>query len=301
MTTETHFRPADTLPGYSICSRCEVPTPNDRVRLHAEAHAAQDRWNAELRGLVSQLQVQLVEAQGRLDEQPALPSALPPPVLDDDELGFGPISDEALQRWVTAPRERFVRVRLAGSADDVQAALALLHSRHIHLDATSGPVLRRDARGVNLYGTIDIGEWLRFAAGQLAERPPTGAARIAAEVAELRQQVARTYEDGEALNEAYRERARLVAFLAAVFPAVIAYNDEQSPEWPVVYVDTPCGQLSWHIAERDLYLFEHVQRVDGGDVRAAWDGHNTGEKYVRLQQLVERTVLRERAPAEGGM
>lgn len=77
----------------------------------------------------------------------------------------------------------------------------------------------------------------------------------------------------------YRERAHLVAHLAAVYPSWLGV-DEAEPEWPVVYVDTPEGQLSWHIAPGDLGLFAHVQRDDG----AVWDGHTTAEKYARLDR-----------------
>lgn len=36
-----------------------------------------------------------------------------------------------------------------------------------------------------------------------------------------------------ALTGAYRERARLVAHLASLFPSVLQYSDPDDPEWPV--------------------------------------------------------------------
>jgi hypothetical protein len=86
----------------------------------------------------------------------------------------------------------------------------------------------------------------------------------------------------------YRERAHLVAYLSTQYPSVIAYNDPKEPDWPVVYVTTPAGQMSWHIAESDLDLFEHVPR-DGLGVNAGpeWDGHSTIEKYRRLNLLTQ--------------
>lgn len=85
----------------------------------------------------------------------------------------------------------------------------------------------------------------------------------------------------------YRERARLVAFLASRYPAVRAYSDPFEPDWSVVYVTTPAGQMSWHIAPSDVDLFRHVPLVDAGNQRARWDGHSTEEKYARLAALIQ--------------
>lgn len=88
----------------------------------------------------------------------------------------------------------------------------------------------------------------------------------------------------------YRERAHLVAFLATVYPSCVAYNDPLAPGWPVVFVETPEGQLSWHVSPLDLDLLVHVRR----DERVVWDAHSTEEKYARLARLVA-------ARAEGGI
>jgi hypothetical protein len=81
----------------------------------------------------------------------------------------------------------------------------------------------------------------------------------------------------------YRERAALVAHLAALYPAVIVSDaDPAAPGWSVIYVDTPQGQMSWHLDVDDLDLFSHVPTVDDGPT---WDGHTTEEKYQRLAAL----------------
>lgn len=83
-------------------------------------------------------------------------------------------------------------------------------------------------------------------------------------------------------DKAYGERADLVAYLAACYPSVI---EDDLSDWPVVFVSTPSGQLSWHIARSDLGAFRHVPRATS----VAWDGHTTPEKYQRLAELT-RTV-----------
>ncbi|MFI1021275.1 WDGH domain-containing protein [Streptomyces olivaceus] len=84
-------------------------------------------------------------------------------------------------------------------------------------------------------------------------------------------------------NSVYRERAHFVAHLATVYPAILAPGaDPSEPDWPVLFVQTPRGQMSWHISPDDTDLFEHVPVRAGESV---WDGHTTEEKYERLRQL----------------
>ena len=79
----------------------------------------------------------------------------------------------------------------------------------------------------------------------------------------------------------YRERHHLIAHLAASYPAVMVLNaDAEEPDWPVLYVSLPTGQVSWHIAPADMDLFRHVPLVDDG----LWDGHDVVEKYRRLDE-----------------
>ena len=86
-------------------------------------------------------------------------------------------------------------------------------------------------------------------------------------------------------NVAYRDRARLVAVLAAVWPSVITYSDPNEPDWAVITIESPKGQLTWHIHQNDLDLMKHVPWVDRYDNRAKWDGHTTDQKNHRLSEL----------------
>lgn len=88
-------------------------------------------------------------------------------------------------------------------------------------------------------------------------------------------------------DAAYRERAELLAWLAALHPAdavITEAHDVDEPGWLLLYLYAGGRQLSWHIAPRDAELFRGVPRVPASDARAAWDGHSTSEKYARIRQ-----------------
>lgn len=51
-------------------------------------------------------------------------------------------------------------------------------------------------------------------------------------------------------------------------PAGIRFDVD--PEWPVVYIELPTGQVSWHMPQ-------HV---------VAWDGHDTSTKYQRINDWI---------------
>lgn len=83
-----------------------------------------------------------------------------------------------------------------------------------------------------------------------------------------------------AKNGAYRERDRLVCVLSRLWPSHIAlHKGEWDDEWRnIVCVHAPTGQLTWHIHDSELPMFEHLS------VQADhWDGHTTAEKYQRLE------------------
>jgi len=51
--------------------------------------------------------------------------------------------------------------------------------------------------------------------------------------------------------------------------------DENDPTWPVVYIELPTGQVSWHLP----------QHVD------IWDGHDTDIKYQRINEWVKNSKV----------
>lgn len=106
-------------------------------------------------------------------------------------------------------------------------------------------------------------------------------------------------------DAAYTERNRLVAALARLLtdvgwpirdvgaaPAVawLAEHDpadaEWDPEWrTIVFIDGPTGQLSWHLHDSDVPLFDGLPRGPN-----SWDGHTTTEKYERVAKLGDHTT-----------
>ncbi|MBP5930164.1 hypothetical protein F3K39_19035 [Streptomyces sp. LBUM 1479] len=95
---------------------------------------------------------------------------------------------------------------------------------------------------------------------------------------------------------AYRERAQLLAWLAALHPSTTVIT--QSPDvdedgWQLLYLVAGGWQLSWHIHPRDAELFRHVTVVDVTDPRAQWDGHGSEQKYERIHNHVRLLALDE--------
>ncbi|WP_199808816.1 MULTISPECIES: hypothetical protein [Streptomyces] len=102
---------------------------------------------------------------------------------------------------------------------------------------------------------------------------------------------------------AYRERAQLLAWLTALHPSsavITPASDIDEDGWHLLYLVAGGWQMSWHIAPRDVPLFQHVELVETADPRARWDGHGTEQKYQRIRQHVRLLAL-EDAPVTGVM
>ena len=55
---------------------------------------------------------------------------------------------------------------------------------------------------------------------------------------------------------------------------------KRNDEWPILYVDLPTGQVSWHIPKGEVAAYFP-------DYPGEWDGHNVAEKRERLRQFLE--------------
>ncbi|MET8765504.1 hypothetical protein [Streptomyces sp. NPDC004658] len=101
---------------------------------------------------------------------------------------------------------------------------------------------------------------------------------------------------------AYRERAQLLAWLAALHPATAvitpAADIDGEDGWQLLYLVAGGWQMSWHIHPRDADLFRHVTAVEPSDPRAQWDGHSTEQKYERIRGHV-RLLAQESLAGDG--
>jgi hypothetical protein len=82
----------------------------------------------------------------------------------------------------------------------------------------------------------------------------------------------------------YAERSRCVIALARLAMAQghrAGFGvDPAEPDWPVLYIDLPSGQVSWHLTADDRAMAPDIGAYEG-----TWDGHDTAEKYRRLDAL----------------
>jgi hypothetical protein len=84
------------------------------------------------------------------------------------------------------------------------------------------------------------------------------------------------------MDEVYAERNAVVLAFAHMAELqgweVGKLVDPKEPDWPVLMIDTPAGQVSWHFKAEDM-------PTSMPDYPGAWDGHTTPEKYERLAAL----------------
>lgn len=81
----------------------------------------------------------------------------------------------------------------------------------------------------------------------------------------------------EQYDQAKEYDARYLAVMGAVTCALAGglaagiRIDPDELEWPVVYIELPTGQVSWHMPQHPI----------------EWDGHDTAEKYRRCREYAE--------------
>jgi hypothetical protein len=81
------------------------------------------------------------------------------------------------------------------------------------------------------------------------------------------------------INEVYTQRMLVVCMFAKAMGALgYSYGTglDDNTSWDiswrtVVYVDTPDGQVSWHVAPDDKHIFEDFPEYTG-----VWDGKSNG-------------------------
>lgn len=85
-------------------------------------------------------------------------------------------------------------------------------------------------------------------------------------------------------DEAYFDRNQLALAFARLAQArgwrVGIGVDPAEPDWPVLYVDTPEGQVSWHLKK------DEVEVAAWPAYAGKWDEHDVATKRARLARLV---------------
>ena len=89
------------------------------------------------------------------------------------------------------------------------------------------------------------------------------------------------------LEQVYGERNLIAQAFAAVMEELgwhVAWGvDPAEPDWPVLYVQTTHGQVSWHIPKAER-IYEPSHLCGHGPM--VWDGHTPDEKAARLADFV---------------
>lgn len=88
----------------------------------------------------------------------------------------------------------------------------------------------------------------------------------------------------QALDAVYAERNQCVALIARMASIMgdrvgLRTSSDFEPGWQkCIMIDLPSGQVSWHLKDSELPLFDFPDYPD------PWDGHSTEEKYRRVNE-----------------
>lgn len=87
------------------------------------------------------------------------------------------------------------------------------------------------------------------------------------------------------IDDVYEDRNLVVLLLLKLLKDrgfEVGYRiDEEEPEWPVVYANSPIiGQISWHIPREEL-----PDWMEKGDLE--FDGHTNEEKNRRVREYIK--------------
>ncbi len=86
------------------------------------------------------------------------------------------------------------------------------------------------------------------------------------------------------IRSLYQDR-NLVVQLAAKLATRLGYPvawgiDPAEPGWPVLFIELPTGQVSWHVATSQVQL-------ELPDSSMSWDGHDNREKASRITNYLK--------------
>ena len=83
----------------------------------------------------------------------------------------------------------------------------------------------------------------------------------------------------------YWDHFHSLALLALHYSAHLGYSDPARPTVPVLTLDTPHGQISYHVpgADTDTDLWGHVRWAETEAAVRAYDGHTPGDRDKRIR------------------
>lgn len=84
-------------------------------------------------------------------------------------------------------------------------------------------------------------------------------------------------------DELYEHRCLLFINLCLAH-AHAAYWRPHYPEWPLIGLDLPQGQITYHVPEKFVRLFDGKIKNGGPE----WDGHTSGDVLITLAKFAER-------------
>jgi hypothetical protein len=259
-------------------------TPSDRIVIE---HA--DRWDVLSALMAAQDQVPFDKrcADALADEVDVLVRRK---AIDSRS----PAADALLSyRDPSTPRSDRL-VELEKRNEELRAAMVRITNETPYPDEVKGAIEQRGALVAEIGTLRNRNHQLSIAYDELAAACGKKNTEINALRAELEERTASNLRIRGEKDVAYTERNRLVAALAWAamdrpgpfwFAGVGRHQPDPDPAWDpewltVVFVDTPKGQLSWHVHDSDRPLFEGLPTYHG-----QWDGHTTAEKYERLGRL----------------
>jgi len=99
--------------------------------------------------------------------------------------------------------------------------------------------------------------------------------------------------DGEDVSKVYEDR-NLLAQLAAILArrcglhvgTMLDKELTKPEEWPLIYIELPTGQVSWHIPKGEMV----AQLEPFGQ---EWDNHTPEEKQGRIREFLQQDVSQD--------
>ena len=93
-------------------------------------------------------------------------------------------------------------------------------------------------------------------------------------------------------DEAYLDRNLCVQVMARMAEK-LGYNVgvKENGDWPILYINLPTGQVSWHIPKADIAGISPEYHKE-------WDGHDVEIKRMRLIEFIKSKENREKIEGE---